>query len=144
MVTHMYKFYLALEDSLCEDYVTEKFFRFLHRDVVAVALGAANYSLFVPQGTYVDVRDFRSPKDLASHLLLLDARNDLYEEYLVRKRSLRCPERWSESHQARLCRHLWDTLNTTRQADLSSSVNARDVCLTPGKFYRGVADTITH
>jgi Glycosyltransferase family 10 (fucosyltransferase) C-term len=144
MVSRKYKFYLALENSLCKDYVTEKFFRFLHRDVVVIALGAANYTQFVPRDTYIDVRDFRSPKDLASYLRLLDARNDKYEDYLMRKRSLRCRERYSESHQARLCRHLWDTLNTTQLADLSSSANAHDVCLSPRTFYRQVADMITH
>lgn len=143
MVTRLYKFYLALENSLCKDYVTEKFFRFLHRDVVVIALGAANYTQFVPRDTYIDVREFRSPKDLASRLKLLEARNDMYEDYLVRKRSLRCTERYPETHQARLCRHLWDTLNTTQIANLSI-VNAHDVCLTPRAFYRGVADMIHH
>jgi len=144
MVTRLYKFYLAFENSLCQDYVTEKFFRFLRRDIVTVALGAGNYSQFVPRDTYIDVRDFRSPKDLASFLKALDTTDKTYEDYLVRKRSLRCEQMWSESHPERLCRHLWDNANTTRGADLSSSLNAHVVCSTPRVFYRGIADTISH
>jgi Glycosyltransferase family 10 (fucosyltransferase) C-term len=142
MVTRVYKFYLAFENSLCADYVTEKFFRFLRRDVVAVALGAANYTQFVPRDTYIDVRDFRSPKHLADRLQQLDSDDELYAEYLLRKRRLQCRELWKERHEARLCRHLWDNLNTTEQADLSKSLNGRKVCLTPRTFYHGVADTL--
>jgi hypothetical protein len=144
MVARQYKFYLAFENSLCRDYVTEKFFRFLHRDVIAIALGAADYSEFVPRGTYIDVRDFRSPMDLASYIKLLDTRDDLYEQYLLRKRRLICRPRWAENHQTRLCRHLHETLNETRVTDLSLTVDAHEVCVTARKFYKSIASNINH
>ena len=39
-----YKFYLAFENSWCNDYVTEKLWRTLKTDTVPIVLGGANYS----------------------------------------------------------------------------------------------------
>jgi alpha-1,3-fucosyltransferase len=42
-----YKFVLAFENSICEDYVSEKFFLPLKYKVVPIVMGGANYSEFV-------------------------------------------------------------------------------------------------
>ena len=34
MLNSSYKFYLALENSVCQDYVTEKFFKLLQYNVI--------------------------------------------------------------------------------------------------------------
>ena len=34
MLNNSYKFYLALENSVCQDYVTEKFFKILQYNVI--------------------------------------------------------------------------------------------------------------
>ena len=51
-----YKFYLSFENSLCRDYVTEKFYRQLGLDIVPVVRGGANYSQLAPPGSYIDTR----------------------------------------------------------------------------------------
>ena len=43
-VDKYYHFYLAFENSICKDYVTEKFFNAMERYVVPIVLGGANYS----------------------------------------------------------------------------------------------------
>lgn len=71
-----YPFTLALENSVAEDYVTEKFYDPLLMGSVPIYLGAPNVADFAPgSGCYIDVRDFDGPATLAAHLrdLLADA-----------------------------------------------------------------------
>ncbi|XP_042890421.1 glycoprotein 3-alpha-L-fucosyltransferase A-like [Penaeus japonicus] len=76
-----YKFYLSFENSLCKDYVTEKFFKILLYNVVPVVYGKANYSIAAPPHSYINVLDFASVKDLAQYLLYLDGNDTAYNEY---------------------------------------------------------------
>ena len=59
-----YSFFLAFENSLCEDYVTEKMYRALQLGVIPVVLGGANYSLFAPPNSVINVADFATIEKL--------------------------------------------------------------------------------
>ena len=85
-----YKFYLGFENSLCEDNITEKLWRMVKLDVVPIVMGAVNYANILPKGSYIDVRDFRSPQALATYLKFLDRNKDVYNQYLRNKNSLYC------------------------------------------------------
>ena len=77
-----YKFYLAFENSICQDYVTEKLFRTLnHGGLIPVVMGGANYSRLVPPHSVINIRDFPSPRALADYLHVLDNNDTLYNEY---------------------------------------------------------------
>lgn len=88
IVDQHYKFYLSFENSICKDYVTEKFFWILQLDVVPVVLGGANYSLFAPKNSFIDVSDFTSISELAAYLRMLDQNDELYMEYFKWKRDV--------------------------------------------------------
>ena len=81
-----YKFYLAFENANCVDYITEKYWRnSLQNTIVPVVLGGGNYSdknLAVP-GSFVNVMDFSSVKELADHLVMLDNNDTAYNEYFA-------------------------------------------------------------
>ncbi|XP_067652496.1 alpha-(1,3)-fucosyltransferase C-like [Haliotis asinina] len=66
-----YWFYLSFENSLCKDYVTEKFFNTFGKNVVPVVRGGADYRALFPPDLYVNTADFPSPKALAEHLKAL-------------------------------------------------------------------------
>ena len=85
MIESKYKFYLSFENSLCTDYVTEKFFQILNRNLVPVVYGAADYSRIAPPNSYIDARQFKGPKQLADYLMALDANDALYNDYFVWK-----------------------------------------------------------
>ncbi|XP_053374080.1 alpha-(1,3)-fucosyltransferase C-like [Mercenaria mercenaria] len=80
-----YKFFLAFENSLCEDYITEKVFRWLSEDIIVVVRGARYYKRYLPDGTYIDADGFNSAEDLAKFLTQLGSDEDEYLKYLKRK-----------------------------------------------------------
>ncbi|KAK2141789.1 hypothetical protein LSH36_1040g00015 [Paralvinella palmiformis] len=81
MIAQTYKFYLSFENSICRDYVTEKYYRTLNYDLIPIVYGGANYVALGPPGSYLDVYDFRSPRALARYLRYLAANQSAYLEY---------------------------------------------------------------
>ena len=55
-----YQFYLSFENSLCDDYVSERFFNILHADMIPVVMNGANMSRIAPKHSYIDLEDFTS------------------------------------------------------------------------------------
>ena len=77
-----YKFTIAFENSISKDYVTEKFFQPLAAGSVPIYLGAPNIDDFAPgRKCFINVRDFKSPKDLALYITKLDKDDEAYNEY---------------------------------------------------------------
>jgi len=102
-----YKFYLSFENSLCMNYITEKFFYTFasNEGPLPIALGGyqtSEYSRydkilvsirlhfiltklflwrFAPPHSYLHVSDFHSVKDLASELEKLSLNEEAYNEY---------------------------------------------------------------
>lgn len=87
VVLNNYKFYLAAENSLCPDYVTEKFYRALMNNVVPLVYGGADYSQYAPPNSYVNVADFATPKELGEYLTLLHNNDALYNKYFEWKKN---------------------------------------------------------
>lgn len=67
-ISRDYKFYLSLENSLCVDYTSEKLFHIYELDlpIIPVVRGALTGKSYIPNGTYIDTSDFKTPKDLAN------------------------------------------------------------------------------
>ncbi|XP_046449216.1 alpha-(1,3)-fucosyltransferase C-like [Daphnia pulex] len=80
MMETKYKFYLSFENSICNDYVTEKYFEIMNHNMIPIVYGGANYSQFTPHHSYINALDF-TPEKLAQYLLLLDANDNFYNEY---------------------------------------------------------------
>ncbi|RXG72122.1 Alpha-(1,3)-fucosyltransferase C, partial [Armadillidium vulgare] len=53
-----YKFYFSFENSICADYITEKFFNILRLYLVPVVFGGGDYSAVSPPHSYINVRKF--------------------------------------------------------------------------------------
>lgn len=60
MLSTSYKFYLSFENSLCGDYITEKFFKVLDYNVIPVVINGVNMTKFAPPNTYIDLKDFKN------------------------------------------------------------------------------------
>ncbi|CAI9599753.1 unnamed protein product, partial [Staurois parvus] len=79
-----YKFYLSFENSIHEDYITEKLWRnSLLAGTVPIVMGPPrkNYERFIPADAFIHVDDFSSPRELAEYLLDLDKDENKYRQY---------------------------------------------------------------
>ena len=82
-VSARYKFTLVLENSLAEDYVSEKFFSALTSGSVPVYRGAPNIGDFAPAvRCFINAADFAAPAELAAYLNWLNEHDDPYRDYL--------------------------------------------------------------
>ena len=82
-----YKFHLACENAICNDYMTEKLFRPLHVGSVPIYRGSARAKDWMPDNkSMISIDDFASPKDLADYIKYLDANDEAYEKYLLYKK----------------------------------------------------------
>ena len=82
-----YKFIIAVENAVCEDYVTEKLWRTLQVGAVPIYLGAPNIEELLPhQDAAVLVKDYASAKEVAQVIQKLNENDKDYEKYLAHKR----------------------------------------------------------
>ena len=81
-----YKFVIAVENAVCDDYVTEKLWRTLMVGAVPIYLGAGNIEDYLPnQNSAVLVKDFDSAKGVADFVLSLHHNDEQYVRYLRHK-----------------------------------------------------------
>lgn len=98
MVNKNYRFYIAFENALCKDYVTEKVifsycisnasyiygiqvFNSLQLNTIPILMGGVNYTKILPPGSFINAGDFDNPQHLSSHLFSLLRNETLFESY---------------------------------------------------------------
>ena len=81
MVEETYKFYLSFENSVCDDYVTEKFFNVLRYNVIPVTYSGANFTAIAPPHSNINTLDFKSVTQLSKYLLKVASDDELYASY---------------------------------------------------------------
>ena len=104
-----YKFYLAFENSLCPDYVTEKYYSNAKNHIVPVLFTGANHDhIGLPKNSYVDARAFKNVQELAYYLRYLDRNDTAYNEY----------HKWAQDYKfeskramCEVCKTLWEREN---------------------------------
>ena len=81
-----YKFVIAFENALCDDYVTEKLWRTLATGSVPIYLGAPNIESLLPnKNSAILVKDFQSPQEVANYVLKINSDDGLYNTFLQHK-----------------------------------------------------------
>ena len=80
-----YKFVIAIENSNCQDYVTEKLVHAVASGSIPIVAGigdAPNYLKFMPKNSYINIYDFASIDSLVSHLKFVSSNQTEYEKYV--------------------------------------------------------------
>lgn len=81
-----YKFVIAIESGVCEDYITEKLWRAIHVGVVPIYFGSPSIRDWLPnEKSAILLQDFPTPKLLSQHIDELMEDDEMYETYLEHK-----------------------------------------------------------
>ncbi|KII66189.1 Alpha-(1,3)-fucosyltransferase 6 [Thelohanellus kitauei] len=87
-------FYFSFENSLCEDYLTEKYCVPLNCVAIPIIMShPSNLDRYIP-GSYINAFDFPSPKHLGDHLKNVSQNFLMYLDYF----------RWREKYQIEECK----------------------------------------
>ena len=100
LIAGHYKFFVSLENTILDDYVTEKFYEGFMTDTVMVYLGAPNAERYAPAPhSFVNALDFEGPEALAGFLAALAGDEARYRSYLAWKleRPVRVTEEFAAS-----------------------------------------------
>ncbi|XP_045199431.2 alpha-(1,3)-fucosyltransferase C-like [Mercenaria mercenaria] len=81
-----YKFYIAIENNFCRDYITEKYWNTLNRKQIPVIATTKYNSELLPPGSFINVFDFDSIKSLADELIKIGNNETLYNSFFEWKR----------------------------------------------------------
>lgn len=134
-----YKFILAFENSVCDDYVTEKLWRPLKLGIVPVYYGAPNVHMWLPNNRSAIVVDPKqSPEKLAQYLKRLDSDDREYLTYLdwKKKQKISNPRlvkemkerRWGvqditqdnfiDAFECMVCNRVWENINRQKKVHM--------------------------
>ncbi|XP_014261891.1 alpha-(1,3)-fucosyltransferase B-like [Cimex lectularius] len=81
-----YKFSIAFENGICEDYITEKLWRPIVAGSLPIYIGSPSINDWLPNNnTVIYLSDFKSPKELARHLLYLNNNKTAYDSHFEHK-----------------------------------------------------------
>lgn len=81
-----YKFVVAIENGVCEDYITEKFWRAIKVGTIPIYLGSPTIKDWFPNNkSAILLHDYPTPEVMSRHLNELLKDDDLYESYLEHK-----------------------------------------------------------
>ncbi|XP_036978406.1 4-galactosyl-N-acetylglucosaminide 3-alpha-L-fucosyltransferase 9-like [Acanthopagrus latus] len=103
------KFYLAFENSLYHDYLSDKIYSPMKLGTVPVVLGPSrqNYEDHVPGDSFIHVDDFSTPKELADRLLYLDKNETEYTAYFDWTNRFKVQQStFGPTHACETCRYL--------------------------------------
>ena len=81
-IAKKYMFYIAFENSDCDDYISEKFWNSLHIGIIPIVRGQrGKYKKFAPPNSYIHADAFVAPELLANHLKEISKNSTLFHKY---------------------------------------------------------------
>ena len=132
-----YKFFLSFENSLCPDYVTEKFFVYFGLSIIQVVRGGVDYDRLLPNDTFINAAKFSDFKMLTQYMIDIGSNKDRYVRYLLRKDAYKAETEAFTYKNAMcdLCRKLnhKETYRKTYE-DIHDYIQNTKVCIKPNEI----------
>ncbi|XP_060562739.1 alpha-(1,3)-fucosyltransferase C-like [Ruditapes philippinarum] len=125
----LYKFVLAFENSLCTDYISEKYFNNYNSSWIIVVRGGADYNRLLPTDTYINTSDFKDISTLVNFLSKLGNDRLRYINYLKIK-SKYVSIRWPGNKHCEICRRL-NNLKQYRKSYADLNLYLNNQCYRP-------------
>ncbi|KAM3965946.1 alpha-(1,3)-fucosyltransferase C [Aphomia sociella] len=102
-----YYFYLAYEDSITEDYVTEEVLKGYNHSAVPIVFGGANYHHFLPEGSYINAR-YTTAEKLAAVIVYSIRNPAVYQRFFHWRNHYTIHEAHATTGICKLCEYLND------------------------------------
>ncbi|GAM29071.1 hypothetical protein SAMD00019534_122470 [Acytostelium subglobosum LB1] len=96
-VMKTYKFNFALENSNCPYYFTEKALQCLMNGIVPVYMGHETTLQFMPPGSYIYAKDFKTVTELVDRLHYLDHNDTEYRKYFAWRENPETLIKWADA-----------------------------------------------
>lgn len=130
MIGEKYKFHLAFENSVCKDYITEKFYSRIRLNSIPIVLSRKMVENILPPHSFIAAEDFTHPKYLASYLIQLSKNDTEYLRYFSWKTLYTSNYRQYPGHYSGLCLMCQKLLNVSEPVSIYNNL---DVWWTIGK-----------
>ncbi|KAI5640930.1 glycosyltransferase family 10 (fucosyltransferase) c-term domain-containing protein [Phthorimaea operculella] len=114
MLRSDFHFYLAFEEQLSEDFVSDNVLRAYNNFVIPIVLGGANYTRFLPEGSYINTIDYDDMCSLAQVIYELLNDFERYVEYFKWTNHYTFRRVTEDPHTDHLCR-ICEMLNDENQ-----------------------------
>ncbi|KAH7724733.1 alpha1,3-fucosyltransferase [Aphelenchoides avenae] len=100
-----YYFFISAENSICTDYITEKYWSRYHLPLIPIVMRRDVYQRRVPPMSYIAMDDFPNAKALADHLNTLMSNRSEYMKYFAWRGQGWSRARWNApGYRIGLCR----------------------------------------
>ena len=82
-----YRYYLAFENAICEEYITEKFFQTYKYDILQIVRGGDPKvrPINIDEDAYISTSDFKNAHELGKYLQGLSLNNEQYAKMIEKK-----------------------------------------------------------
>ncbi|VDL76294.1 unnamed protein product [Nippostrongylus brasiliensis] len=102
-LTETHRFYIAFENSLCRNYITEKFFVRASQLMIPIVLDRKLYEDAVPSDSFIAVRDYNNTDDFVEHLNFLQNNDAEFLRYFEWTKHYRKPTDYRSFAACQLC-----------------------------------------
>lgn len=133
MIAKTYRFYLAFENSLCTDYITEKVYKVMTSFIIPVIFSGAQISKFLPKKSFIDANAFKTAEELANFLKQLSQNPIEYVKYFWWRKKYKITERTGIFNPCKVCQKLSEpNLWSKQQVYLNlGDWYKKDICVDP-------------